>query len=195
MLWSSNWGYLGPQQNSEFSFGYDVVIKLCKDISGKYHHVYCDNLFTSIQLLKNLMACKIYCNGTMWVNKKYLPEDICKPGKMIHGASKSYQDGSSDLMATVWQDNRIVRLVSMNSNPWNVIHTDRRLGHNVIQVNQPQNIQLYKRYMNGVDCHDLMCMKYDVGCFSVKAWQYILVFCEHQHSELVLQDFNKANQT
>ena len=107
------------------------------------------------------------------MNKKYLPEGIHKPGRMIHGAYKSYQDGSSNLVATVWQDNRIVRLVSINSNPRNV-HTDRRLGHNVIQVNQPQNIQLYNRYMNGVDHHDQMCMKYDVGHFSVKAWKYIL---------------------
>ena len=49
-----------------------------------------------------------------------------------------------------------------------------RLAHNVIQVNQPQNIQLYNRYMNGVDPRDQMCMKYYVGCFSVKAWKYIL---------------------
>ena len=40
--------YLGWEENSEFGLGYDVVMKLCKDISGKYHHVYCDNLFTSV---------------------------------------------------------------------------------------------------------------------------------------------------
>ena len=57
--------YLGQQKNSEFGLGYDVVMKLCKDISGKYHHVYCDNLFTSVQLLKDLLACKTYCNGTI----------------------------------------------------------------------------------------------------------------------------------
>ena len=30
----------------ELGLGYDVVIKLCKDISGKNKHVYCNNLFT-----------------------------------------------------------------------------------------------------------------------------------------------------
>ena len=44
----------------------------------------------------------------------------------------------------------------------------------MIQVNQPQSIQLYNRHMNGVDCHDQIHMKYDVGHFSVKAWKYIL---------------------
>ena len=73
---------------------------------------------------------------------------------MIHGAYKSHQDGTSNLVATVWQDNRNVRLVSTNLNPRYVVNTDRRLGHNVIQVNQPQTIQPYNRYMNGVDHHD-----------------------------------------
>ena len=31
----------------EFCLGYDVVMKLCNDVSGK-NHVYCDNLFTSV---------------------------------------------------------------------------------------------------------------------------------------------------
>ena len=64
-------------------------------------------------------------------------------------------------MATVWQNNKIVRLVSTNLSPRNV-HTNRRSGHNVIQVNQPQNIQLDNRHKNGVDHHDQMHIKYDV---------------------------------
>ena len=107
------------------------------------------------------------------MNKKCLPEGTCKSGRMICGAYKSYQDCSSNLVATVWQDNRIVRLVSTNSKPRNVVHTDRRLGHDVIQLNQPQNIQLYNRYINGVDHQGQMCMKYGIGHFSVKAWKYI----------------------
>ena len=104
-------------RKTQFDLGYDVVMKLCKDISEKYHHVYCDNLFTSVHLLKDCLACITYCNGTIQVNKKYHTEDICKPGRMICGAYKSCQDGSSCLMAHVWQDNGTVRLVSTNSNP------------------------------------------------------------------------------
>ena len=166
--------HLSQQPNGEFSLGYDVVMKLCKNVSGKNHHVYCDNLFTAVHLLKDLLACKTYCNRTIQVNRKYLPEGICKPDRMICGAYKSYQDGSSNLVVTVWQDNRIIRLVSTNSNPGNLVHTDSRLGHHVIQVNQPQNIQLYNRYMNGVDHHAQMHMKYEVAHFSVKVWRYIL---------------------
>ena len=104
---------------------------------------------------------------------------------MIWGTYKSYQDGNSNFMATVWQHNRVVRLVSTNSNPRNV-HIDKRFGNNVIQVNQSQNIQLYKRYMNSVAHHGQLHMKHDVDYqlhmkhdadyFSVKAWKYILLY-------------------
>ena len=144
-IWGVSWS---TEKLFEFGLGYNVVMKLCKDISGKYHHIYCGNLFTSVLFLKDLLGCKTYCNGTMWVNKKYLPEGIHKPGRMFCGAYKSYQDGSSNLVASVWQDNRIVRLISTNSKPRNVVHTNRRLGHNVIQVNQPQNIQLKLKLIN-----------------------------------------------
>ena len=122
MSWNANTAYLhqfeaylGWQKNSSFGLWYDMMMKLCKDISRKYHHVYCDNLFISVQLLKALLAHKTYCNGTIHLNMKYLPECICKLGRIIHGTYKSYQDDSSNLVTTVCQDNRIVRCVSMDA--------------------------------------------------------------------------------
>ena len=93
---------------------------------------------------------------------------------MFYAYAIGWKGLSMSLVAFVWKDNRIARLDSTNSNLRNVVHADRRLHCNVIQVNQPQNIQLYNRYMIGVDCHDQMCLKYDVGCFLVNAWKYIL---------------------
>ena len=127
-----------------------------------------------VRLLEDLLACKKYCNGKMQVKNKHLLYGICRPKRMTHGACKSYQCSSSNWVATIWQDNKVVRLVITNSIPGNVVHTDRRLGHNVIQINQPQNIPLYNRCMNGVDYHDQLHMKYDVVHFSIKAWKYTL---------------------
>ena len=45
--------YLGQQQNSEFGLGYNVVMKLCKDISTKITISLITNLFVSGQLLKD----------------------------------------------------------------------------------------------------------------------------------------------
>ena len=91
--------------------------------------------------MKDLLANKTYCNGTMRANKKYLPDGVKQPGRMVRGGHKSFQDGSSNLVATVWQDNKVVQLVSTNSKPSNILQANRRLGYDVIQVNQPENIQ------------------------------------------------------
>ena len=47
--------YLGKSQNSQYGLAYDVVTKLCESIAGHNHHVYCDNYFTSVPLLKELL--------------------------------------------------------------------------------------------------------------------------------------------
>ena len=74
--------YLGQQQNSPNGLAYDVT-KLCQSIAGHNHHVYCDNYFTSISLLKQLLQMKIYASGTVRSNKKGLPADIKKPPRMV----------------------------------------------------------------------------------------------------------------
>ena len=63
-----------------------MVMKLFKDISGKNHYAYCDNLFTSVQFLKDLLVCDTYCSGTIQVSKKSLPDGTHNHGRMICGA-------------------------------------------------------------------------------------------------------------
>ena len=148
-------------------------------IRKRNHHVYCDNLFTSVQLLKDLLACKTYCNGIIQVNKKYLPEGIHKPGRMICGTYKSYQDGSSNLVATVWQYIRILRLVSTNSNPSNVVHTNRRLGHK--SATKYSTVQQIHKW-----CRSAWSNLPEIWCWLLLSQSmevHPLVFCEHHFSK------------
>ena len=71
--------YLSQQQNSHNGLAYDVVRKQCQSIAGYNHHVYCDNYFTSIPLLNQLLQMKIYASGTVRSNKKGLPAEVKKP--------------------------------------------------------------------------------------------------------------------
>ena len=61
--------YLGHGQNSEEGLGYDAVTQLCEQLHGKKHHVYFDNLFTSVPLLNELLQHKIYSCGTVQQSK------------------------------------------------------------------------------------------------------------------------------
>ena len=168
--------YLGRGNNSPNDLGYDVVMKLCQDLVAKKHHVYFDNLFTSIPLMNDLLQLGIYACGTVCKDKRGLPGVVKVPGKMVCGAHKSYQHGETNLVATVWQDNKQVRLLSTNSKPAVVCQASRRIGHETVHVNQPENVHLYNKYMNGVDRHDQLRMQYVVGRFAHKAWKYLMWF-------------------
>ena len=86
------------------------------------------------------------------------------------------QLGHTNLVASVWEDNKTVRVLSTNCEPQNVQVADRRLGCQTVQINQPQNVYCYNKYMSGVDQHDQMRLQYGLGHFSKKAWKYLMWF-------------------
>ena len=168
--------YLGKRQNSQYGLAYDVVTKLCHTLSGHNHHVYCDNYFTSIPLFKELLHMKIYASGTVRKNKKGLPDTVKRKPKMVQGEYKEYQDENTNLVATVWNDSRPVRVLSTNARPDISYPIERRVRNEVVHIDQPENIFMYNKYINVVDKHDQLRMKYNIGQFSVKAWKYLLWF-------------------
>ena len=168
--------YLGRERNSPNCLGYDVVMKLCQDLVGEKYHVYFDNLFSSVPFMMDLMALGIYSCGTIHANKRNLPDAVKHPGKMLRGAHKCFQYGNSNLVSTVWMDKKHVQMLSTNSRPTVILQANWKIGRETVQVNQPENVYLYNKYMNGVDRHDQLCLQYNVGCFSHKAWKCLLWF-------------------
>ena len=143
--------YLSQEQNLANGLGYDVVMKLCHEIVNKNHHIIFNNLFTQVPLINDLLQQNTYACGTVHLNKRHLPDAVKQPGRMVSGAHKSYQYGHTNLVATVWQDNNTVRVLGTNSNPRNVLETSHRIGQDVLQINQPENVNLYNKNMNAVD--------------------------------------------
>ena len=86
------------------------------------------------------------------------------------------QFGHTNLVATAWEDNKTVQVLSMNCSPEETVVADCRVGRQVVHINQPKNICLYNKYMSGVNQHDQMRMQYGLGHFSKKAWTYLLWF-------------------
>ena len=76
----------------------------------------------------------------------------------------------------MWHDNRPVRVLSTNSRPDRTIPIQRKCRNTTIALDQPENVYMYNKYMNGVDKHDQHRMKYGLGWFSVKYWKYLLWF-------------------
>ena len=80
------------------------------------------------------------------------------------------------LLPLFGKNNKTVRVLSKNSNPRNVLETSHRISRDVVQINQPENVNLYNKNMNAVDWHDQLQLQYPVGQFGKKSWKYLLWF-------------------
>lgn len=70
--------YTGQSWNDsgETGLGAMVVKNLSSHLKGKYHHLYCDNYFTSPHLFLALLKDGIYACGTVRANCKDYPQDL-----------------------------------------------------------------------------------------------------------------------
>lgn len=108
--------YLGKgTANSEHGLGHDVVTKLTRDLTGKYFRVFFYNYFTSVQLMQDLLADRIYACGTVRMNRRGFPDDLKGRLRLQRGQSMTRQKGN--LTASVWQDKKPVAFLSTLSDP------------------------------------------------------------------------------
>jgi len=170
--------YLGKQNNTtEHGLGHNVVMKLSEEMHHSHRHVYFDNYFTGVPLLRSLLEKGLYACGTIRQNRKEFPRELHKPRDVKQrGDSKTLQKGTSNLTATVWKDKRLVYTLSTLSDPAVIVDAQRRVGSAIVPIHQPQSVCQYNKYMGGVDLHDQMRMKYDVGRNGKKWWKYLFWF-------------------
>lgn len=167
--------YLGKgTANSEHGLGHDVVTKLTRDLTGKYFRVFFDNYFTSVQLMQDLLADRIYACGTVRMNRRGFPDDLKGRLHLQRGQSMTRQKGN--LTASVWQDKKPVAFLSTLSDPRAEVPVTRQHGRQELRMTQPHSANEYNKYMNGVDRHDQLRMKYSLGRDSKKAWKNMYFF-------------------
>ena len=172
--------YTGKQDGgtTEHGLGYRVVRDLTRPFLGKYHHVFCDNFFTSISLACDLLRDKTYLCGTIRSNRRGFPKSL-QPQK---AEVKALQKGESifrrrgNLVATVWKDTKLVSFLSTQSNPVGdeTVNRKQRDG-SIIQVPTVPVAVSYNKNMGGVDLNDQLRQYYAVGRKSRKRWRFFAV--------------------
>ena len=115
----------------EHGFGYEVTMNVTMPYQWLGHHVYCDNIFTSVHLVEALLERNTYLCGTIRANMSGIPEQLKKPGHLQQGQSIKWQKGN--VVAVVWKDRRDVRVISSNANPTDG-HVQREAPRNRNQV-------------------------------------------------------------
>lgn len=189
--------YLGRgTQVSTHGLGHEVVTQLTRDITGSYFRVYFDNYFSSVQLMLDLLADKIYACGTVRINRRGFPDDLKGRLKLQRGQSLTRQ--RENLTASVWQDKKPVAFLSTLSDPRAQVPVTRKHGSQELKMTQPHAAKEYNKYMNGVDLHNQLRMKYSVGRNSKKAWKcmfFFLVNCGIVNAFILFSATSKRQNT
>ena len=159
---------------AEHGLGYNVVMKLSTPYHGKGHHIFYDNFFSSVELLRDLLKKSTYACGTMRSNRRGYP--LKNVGKLRRGELQFRQTSDRTMVACAWQDKRTVHSLSSTSNPA-LIETRRRAVAGVQDVvMKPQPIADYNRFMGGVDLADQLRQVHTIHQKHRMWWKYLCFY-------------------
>lgn len=172
-----NWNVYTGKEIDEDAAGdktYNVVMKLVRDYLDRGHHIYMDNYFSSPKLF-----CKLYRNGTgacgtLRINRAGVPDTISK-AKMKKG-DPIITDTVDNLTFVSWYDKKRVNLVTSVHNTSTFLSRTRSKDSpdGFRTVEKPKAIELYTKYMRGVDLAD-QNMWYAINVHkSIKWWKKLL---------------------
>ena len=60
---------------------YTISKEIIRPMFGKFHHVFCDRLYTSVPLARKLLTKKTYLTGSIMTNRKLLPLELSTSSK------------------------------------------------------------------------------------------------------------------
>lgn len=165
--------YTGKLNSAETSLGKRVVIDLTRNLVGKYHHVYFDNFFTSVELMEQLLNDGIYACGTVRANRKGLPTNQINEKLLKKGDSES-RLLTNGVAWVKWRDNRTIQFLSNFHNP-NQISVCKRKNKDGTKsiIRCPQAVKDYNLHMGYVDHADMMKSFYELSRKSKKWWHRI----------------------
>lgn len=155
-----------------------VVRKLVQDFEGKGFNLFVDNWYSSPQLFEELAEEKILACGTVRANRKGLPKDIMNVKakeikSMKRGQSVFRQKGR--LTACTWKDSKFVHLLTTMPTTTECSEVSRSVKEKdkwvQKKVQRPAVVELYNKYMGGVDLADQRVRSYQR---STKCWVWYM---------------------
>lgn len=174
--------YTGKRQDgaAEQNLGYRIVHDLTRNFTGKNHHVFYDNFFSTVKLAEDLLEDQIYSCATTRANRKDFPKDLAANNPHV----KRLKQGEAlfrrknNVIATTWKDKKLVHFISTESNPVGneTVNRKQRDG-TIVQVPTVPVVKTYNKSMGGVDLHDQLRGYYALGTKSRKWWRYLFCFC------------------
>lgn len=180
--------YAGAQSNvvledqPDLGVSSNVAIRLSSSIPQNLNYkLFFDNWYTSLPLMAELYKKGILALGT--VNRKRLPNNnlptaaqMSKQGRGF-SAEKMVEVDDVEISVVTWLDNKIVNLTStyVGKTPEGEVQRFNRKKKTFQTVPCPKAVQVYNRYMGGVDLLDSMLGYYRIKVRS-KKWYHKIFF-------------------
>lgn len=173
----------GPPSDVElpkkFGESENVILRLTKDLEKKKHQLFFDNYFSSPDLLAYLKSRDIFAVGTLKSNRSRgckIPAEktMRKNGR---GDIAQFSDSKAGLVICAWYDNRRVLTISnfLGKDPVSNCKRYDRKKKEDISVPRPACIELYNKFMGGVDKADMLLSLYRTKHRS-KKWYHRIAF-------------------
>lgn len=139
------------------------------------YRFYFNKLFTGLNLLKFLKMNGYHGTGTMRENK--LPKNCPMSNQKImqkkeKGESKSAIEKNSEVFFARWKDNRVVTIGSTvhGITTQSKIKRYSKTQKKIVQVEMPNCVLMYNKYMGGTDQMDEYIARHRIGIRDKKWW-------------------------
>lgn len=174
----------------------EVALSVCRHFMGRYHHIYCDKLYTSVAFARKLLEKKTYMTGAIKGQAVGTPTELSanpnknptkyqaikKMKKTKRGTIYVRQNGK--LTYTLWRDSSIMSILSTGHNgfrsPTDFVIRSYKFNDEQVATRKPVKAPpvaiAYISGMGGVDRADQLRSYYTVTRKSQKWWMQLLYF-------------------
>lgn len=169
-----------PEQYKELGLGASVVLQyadILESTGYQNYHMFFDNFFTSLSLLKELQFRGIKATGTVRENRiNNCPLINSKNIKKKERGFFDYALADSEIIICRWNDNNVTTIASNAASvfPLNRAKRFSQKEKKHLYIEQPRLIKLYNENMGGVDRSDQNIAQYRISIRG-KKWYFPLI--------------------
>lgn len=162
-------------QKSDIGMGGQVVLDLLSSVKDlENHQIFFDNFFSSYKLFVALTEQKYFTFGTIRDNRtNHCPLEAAKLiNRKERGSYDAAYDDTTNVYLVRWNDNSVVTMISnhLSVEPMSTAKRYNRKEKKEVNIQQPNVIKVYNKYMGGVDLHDNGVANYRIGVSGKKWW-------------------------
>jgi hypothetical protein len=185
--------YCGRNQTGSTN---DIVKNLAQGLENKNYHLFIDNYFVTIPLLRDLLQLGFGITGTVRKNRLKASSKIKKLDSTLQKGQWKYYTYDNFLLV-FWRDKRLVSAISTVYGTSLIQVQTYNTNRAYEIVNKPKIIDHYSKYMRGVDKNDQLRSYYAFFRKTKKWWKklfFYLIEMNLSNSYAIHKKLIKCNQ-